>query len=201
MRKALAGLLHLADYNISGPFNGLAKTIQKLDDAQSFGQKAIMVSQHRHQLVGFSLNKNILFDSMVRYPMMAEIDRDNGDAQVQIPRLEPGSHLRLNNRWPLFRFCFTLGVVGDVAYNPIHKIYEPAAGAALPGPITVTGAWWPAKETYPGELLQVSFTDAAPVNEHTTMVAGIGIEMGQLTMDGVVEPVKYVGSGKVIGAG
>ena len=201
MRKALHGLLHLADYNISGPLNGLAKTIQKLDTTLPCGQRSILVSQHRHRLVGFSLNKNILFDSMVRYPMMTSIDRDNGHAQVQIPRLEPGSHLRLNNRWPLYRFCFTLGVVSDVVYNYEHKIYELAAGSVQNESLMVTSAWCPAKETYPGELLEITLNDAAVLNEHMTLVAGIGIEMGQLTMDGVIEPVKFGGSGKVIGVG
>ncbi len=52
---------------------------------------------------------------------------DNGNTQVQIPRLEPGSHLRLNNPWPLFRFCFTLGAISDAMYKQMHKIYEPAS--------------------------------------------------------------------------
>ena len=30
------------------------------------------------------------------------------------------------------------------------------------------------------------------------LVAGIGIEMGQMSVDGVVEPVKFGGGGKVI---
>lgn len=198
IRKALHGLWTMADYNISGPLNGLAKTIQKLDTNQPCGQRAVLVSQHRHRLVGFSLNKNILFDSMVRYPLITGIDRKNGNAQVQIPRLEPDSHLRLNNRWPLFRFCFTLGAISDVRYNPVYKIYEPAS-VSLPEAINISGAWWPANETYPGELLEITMNEAALINEHITMVAGIGIEMGQLTMDGVVEPVKFGGSGKVIG--
>ena len=46
IRKALHGLLHLADYNISGPLNGLAKTIQKLDTAQACGQRSIFVNQY-----------------------------------------------------------------------------------------------------------------------------------------------------------
>ena len=199
IRRALHGLLHLGDYNVSGPLNGLAKNIQKLDTDQPCGQRAININRHKHRLVGFSINKNILFDSMVRYPMMTNMDRDNGHAQVQIPRLEPGNHLRLNNRWPLFRFCFTLGVVSDVVYNYEHTIYEPAAGAVQNESLMVTGTWWPAKEAYPGELLEISLNDATPVSEHMTLVAGIGIEIGQLTMDGVIEPVKFGGSGKVIG--
>ncbi len=201
IRKALHGLQHLADYNISGPLNGLAKTIQKLDTTQPCGQRSVLLSQHRHRLVGFSLNKNILFDSMVRYPMMTGIDRDNGHAKVQVPRLEPGIHLRLNNRFPLFRFCFTLGMVSDVVFNPLHKIYEAAAGVVHAESKTISGAWWPANETYPGALLEITLNDTALMNEHISLVAGIGIEMGQMNMDGEVEPVKFGGSGKVIGVG
>jgi hypothetical protein len=200
IRKALHGLLHLADYNISGQLNGLAKTIQKLDTVQACGQRSILVNQYKHRLTGFSLNRNILFDSMVRYPLQASVNRNNGHAQVQIPMLEPGIHLKLN-RWPLFRFCITLGVVPDVLHNATQKIYEPALITPLPIAIPVTGAWWPSNETYTSELLEISLNDATPVNEHLTLVAGIGIEMGQMTMDGAVEPVKFGGSAKVIGVG
>ena len=102
-------------------------------------------------------------------------------------------------RHPQVRGCVAAGQ--SMAADCGRGQPEPAAGAALPGTETITGAWWPAKETYPGELLQISLNDATPVNEHMTLVAGIGIEMGQLTIDGVVEPVKFGGSGKVIGVG
>jgi len=201
IRKALHGLQHLADYNISGPLNGLAKAIQKLDTSQTCGQRAVLLSQHRHWLVGFSFNKNILFDSMVRYPLITGIDRDNGHAQVHIPRLEPGNHLRLNSRCPLFRFVFTLGTVSDVVYNPLDRMYKSVAGLTLPEVQAINGAWWPVNETYPGELLDLTLQDAGLINEQISLVAGIGIEMGQMSLDGVIEPVKFGGSGKVIGVG
>ena len=62
IRNAIHPLKHLADYNISGFLNAIAKTVQKQDLESEYGKRNIYFSQYRDVLEGFSLNKKQLFD-------------------------------------------------------------------------------------------------------------------------------------------
>src|SRR5690606_19509175 len=93
IRKCLHGILHLADYNITGSLNAMAKMIQKLDIVNKQGERSILMSEHKQLLNGLSLNRKTLFDSVVRYPLPVTINRNLASANIIIPELTPGIHL------------------------------------------------------------------------------------------------------------
>ena len=125
IRMATNAVRHLSDYNISAPLNAIAKVIQTTDKKGARGQRAIDISTNKDMLPGFSFNRRRLTDSVLRTPVVANIDRLKKAAEVTIPRIIPDVNLKQYGNNTMFRFIVSLGVVSDLHYNFKHKTYEP----------------------------------------------------------------------------
>ena len=198
IRKSLLGILHLADYNVTGSLNAIAKMIQKLDTVNKQGERSILLSQHKQLLNGFSLNRQNIFDSVVRYPLPATINRSLATANIIIPELTPGIHLQLPWRYPVFRFCISLGVVADRTYKSHLKSYEEAQGQDLPYAIPLTTAWIAVNEKFTGQEINITLENNEWLDDSMSIVLGIGLEMGQVVAHNNLREVKYAGCAKVI---
>src|SRR5687768_1251332 len=74
IRRSMLPMIPLADYNFVSSLNALAKIIQLLDTEGNRGERSITLSARREFLKGFSLNKNTVFESIVRHPLEYRID-------------------------------------------------------------------------------------------------------------------------------
>ena len=198
MRKSLLGVLHLADNNVTGSLNAMAKMIQKLDTVNKKGERSILIAQYKQLLQGFSLNRQTIFDSVVRYPLPVTINRNLAAANIMIPELTPGIHLQLPWKYPAFRFCISLGVVVDRTYKPHLKSYEETQGQELPYAKPLTTEWINVNEKYTGEEINIALENNEWLDDSMSMVLGIGIEMGQVVANNDMREVKYAGCAKVI---
>lgn len=198
VRRALHGVAHLADHNISGPLNGLAKQIQKADTHHPPGERPVLFSGMGYLLTGFNFNRYHPFDSIVRYPLTVMPDRNAGQVQLQIPALAPVVHLQLGKQWQLYRFCLSLGLLSDVRYDQQQQRY--AAVNEHTDCMSITGSWQVIDKSFPGELLELQINPSALQNNDTAMVVCLGIERGQVNVDGVVETVPG-GAAKVMAVG
>ncbi len=198
IRKSLMGVLHLADYNITGSLNAMAKMIQKLDTVNKQGERSIFISQNKELLNGFSLNRQTLFDSVVRYPLPVTTNRNSASAKMTIPGLTPGIHLKLPWRYPVFRFCISLGVVPDKFYNPHLKRYEVSVEQDMPFAIPLTTEWNATNEKFTGEEINISLENNEWLDDSMSVVLGIGIEMGQVLAHNDIREVPHAGCAKII---
>lgn len=73
VRKALAPVRILADYNFVGNINKVLKYVQDRDVQSKRGERNILVSAHGALLEGFSLNRYIMFDSVIRTTVTWEV--------------------------------------------------------------------------------------------------------------------------------
>ncbi|MBA2499268.1 MAG: hypothetical protein H0V30_06030 [Chitinophagaceae bacterium] len=198
IRKSLLGILHLADFNITGSLNAMAKMIQKLDTINKQGERSILISQNKHLLNGFSLNRQHIFDSVVRYPLPVTVNRDLAMATIFLPELTPGIHLQMPWPYPMFRFCISMGVVQDRIYVPNFKKYEEANGKDLPYATPLTTAWMTVNQQFSGEQINISLQKSEWLDDSMSIVLGIGLEMGQAVAHNDIREVKYAGCAKVI---
>ncbi|SFD98528.1 hypothetical protein SAMN05518672_10440 [Chitinophaga sp. CF118] len=195
VRWALTYVRHLADYNFTYTLNQLCSIIQKEDKTSIRGQRAILLSQHRDMLEGFSLNRKNTFDNVIRHPLKCSVDRATGSAVVQVPKLLPGINIFLPWKAPLFRFVISLEAIGDTEYDYPNLSFKDS-DSTLP----VYSAWHPSSEACEGESFEIKLNKGKP-EDLMTMIVSVGIEMGMPLSNTVVNVVKYAGCAKILAVG
>jgi hypothetical protein len=68
-------ILKLADYNFTPKLTSCARKTLKLDSVGARGERSILISQHPEYFIGFNLNKQYLFDSVIRRPCFIPLIR------------------------------------------------------------------------------------------------------------------------------
>lgn len=196
--QAILPVKHVADYNIIGPLNAIAKTIQKLDKVNVSGERSVRISRHRDLLDGFPLNRKYTFDSMIRRNIIFRLDRETGSAVVEIPALTPGIHLVNGSKGQLFRFSVVLGIVSDLEFSGDYSKYSPLNQQAHTKNCFAETDWYPAFEDFSGTMLNLELEKNIVFGATETLLLAIGIEFGNKLTNGV-EPLRYSGSGKILG--
>ncbi|PWV56463.1 hypothetical protein [Chitinophaga sp. S165] len=197
IRGAIFQIRHLADYNFTPTLNALCRSIFKLDMEKPIGARIMHFSQYRHLLDGFNLNRRYPFNAVVKPPVYSSIDRDTATATIHIPELLPNINLTLPWQYPMYRIILSIGIIEDglgadsgyIAKTPL-LLNQPA-----------TTGWRLATQTYKEETIVVQPDIPKKLRDGQTLLVSIGIEMGTLISDSVIERVKHAGSGKILMAG
>lgn len=197
IRRAMIQLKHLADYNFTPPLNALCRSIMKMDGEHPLGERMMYFSRHRHLLDGFNFNRRYPFNNLVKAPVFCTVDRDTCSATVQLPDLLPGINLSLPWQYPMYRLILTMGTIYDGAGDGKNFVADRPFLIGQPA----TTSWRIAAQAYKGETIQLQADIREPLSYYETLVVSIGIEMGTLISDAVIEGVKYAGSGKILMAG
>jgi hypothetical protein len=189
IRKMLTYVKHLADHNITPRLNSLANAIQAYDTKSERGRRLVPFSACRNLLTGYSLNDKYHFDGVVRHPLEFSLNRDAYSAVVRIPDLVPGRNLFLPWKAPMYRFIVSLGLLRD-------------SGDLQPVVKTVYTNWQMAIVPLAGSSVELLLSQNLPKIEDTsTLVLAVGIEMGVPVSDAVVVTAKNAGSAKILGVG
>lgn len=177
----------LADYSIAGPLIALMKPVQALDGVSELGKRNVLLSQHAHYLNGFSLNRNNAFDNVIRYPVVAAIDRATRAATVKVPPLIPDINFHAPVKHPYYSIRLALGVVPDIVhkgdqYEPVHSAYDLACAVYVDSPWLLLPKG--------SEALELTIQhDQVPPDEHFTLVLSVGIRYGTLDAAGHIKQV------------
>lgn len=184
----------LADYNLSGPLNGVLCQIQKRDETNVLGQRSILLSEHRGYLEGFSLNRKFPFDAVVRTAPKVTLDRATGSAIIELPELIPGVNFFAQTKHPLYRLTVALSAVCDMVWTDMgyKKINE---RDRIHDNIMHTD-WYPAR--YGSAASTLSLAIGPLPDKGVSMMLTIGICYGTLDDVDTIEPVRRVGSAKVL---
>ena len=201
LRYAFGGLHRLADYNITPVLNGLAKELQKTDTTHTVGQRGIYLSNFKHSIENFQLNRQYPFNTVLRVLPVASIYRESGKASVTFPRICPGTDIHNLQKLPFFRLIVSLGIISDLAIY--HTEFLPLV-PELHGTCEIhTGAWYNTSGVVEEQTVELVF-DAqklAKLNDSCTLILSIGIEFGKLNMLNQTEAVKYAGCARVLKVG
>ncbi|MEI7597372.1 MAG: hypothetical protein WCK02_16610 [Bacteroidota bacterium] len=198
IRNAIHPLKHLADYNISGFLNAIAKTIQKQDIVSEYGKRNICFSKYRDALDGFSLNKTQLFDSVFRGSFTYEFFKDTVSAKIDFSSIWPTIHLSNVRKYPMFRFIACLGIVSDFQYNENLEAYQPVNIENSSKYCTLNSEWFYVPKMVEAFSLELNFDVLPILTDSDSLILGIGIEFGNSIGTQIVEPIKCSGSGKIL---
>ena len=197
IRSPLIHVKRLAGHNFTSTLTSICKKIQVLDKAGENGRRGIYLSQHRHMLAGFRLNKKHPFVNIVTGLVDVTLSRELKNAVIQLPELIEGVNLSIPWKRPLFRFCMSLGIVPDVIYESNGYNNYPAEWAVA----KLDTAWHVATEPLEAQTIELKLDMPAAIKDSHTLVFAIGIEMGIPGLSGQVEEVKYAGSACILAVG
>ena len=193
IKEALWPMLFLADYNIVGPLNALLKPIQLLDITSGWGKRNILISKNPRLLEGFPLNRRYLLESIVRAPFNYSLQ--DQQAIIDIPELIPGINFMSPVGYPVYQFIAVARLVPDIIYKNDIWGYRPI-GERYRGNDASTD-WLPVNTRTAATPLIINNLPAEKPEGYSMLIA-LGISFG--TLKGTtIEPVKYVGAGRVIG--
>jgi hypothetical protein len=176
MRSAMVPLTRLGGQKIMGRLNKTAKAIQDLDTESPLGHRHVLLTRNPRLLDGFSVNKEISFDSMVSVTPDVFISREDLSASVIIPQLIPGINLHLKYKVPHYCFVVTLGIVPDLlstdnGYHPQQESYEQQV------PVMAISEWFSADQGSPSTEMNLKSPSSVPDEKFSLMVT-IGIVLG-----------------------
>lgn len=201
IRQAYYYLKNLEDYPASGSLNALCKQIQKLDTESEHGKRNILLSAHKEMLVGFTLSRKQVFESVVRVPVTANIDRNTGIATIDIPALNTDLYLYNFRKLPYYRIVAMFSSLTDIVYadNQYIQYYESSESFFSQKTGWFESEWLPTLGTQAGMNITLRYPmDIDPIPTHITLMLSIGIEFGKPGAANSIEPVKYAGSGKIL---
>lgn len=197
IRHALFPLNKLADYNFTPTLTTLAKNIQLLDKVNERGKRAVNFSQYRYLLEGFQLNKEFIFDAVVKYPLKGSIERETGSATVNIPHLHPQLNLDFPWKAPLYRFVIGFGVFTDSAYNGTGYTDK----KILPRAETIYTDWHPVQQAFEAQTFELQLFSLHGIDDTKSMILSIGIQMGTPITNAFIQEVKYASCAKILTVG
>ncbi len=197
-RTAISRIRHLADYNISGPLNGITKTAQKFDIENIKGERAIYISKFKELYEGFNLNQKNIFDGEVRVPIYPNINRENKTATIRIPSILPNIQLENAYKHPMCRFIVSFGIVSDVMYNENLKQFRAVNENRAYCNTFKQSEWRNTKQQIDACEISLALDEDIELNDYDSLILGIGIEFGNPLNENLVEPIKYSGRGKVM---
>lgn len=198
IREAMGAVKHLADYPFSGTLNGLAKKVQSLDTEHPLGQRAICFSKVPQALEGFNLNRQHPFDSVVKRPVAYSLFRDTGSANMVLPALLPEIHLYHPWKYSYYRFIVGLGVAPNLHFTDSYPPYQPLDPFPSVQSVSKTTSWQQTKAIFEEQHPDIALPNNTPLPDSYTLILTIGIEFGDLSINGQIEPVRYAGCAKVL---
>ena len=197
LRRNFQPLEPIRDHPMSGPVTGFLKSFLALDTESTFGKRHLYLSRDPRLLEGLNLSGRYPFDAAVRGGVAYTLSRENLNATVSIPSLQPQINFTPPGGQPYFRAVATLGLAPDVFWTP--QGYLPAQGYEQLFPAIVQSEWYPTAKGSQAHTLELSLPTAPP-NEYFALVLTVGIMMGAPGKRGELEAVNYAGCAKVLAA-
>jgi len=205
IRTELHALQVVTDYNISGPLNALMKHIQLLDTQNEWGRRSILLSRNPRLLEGFNLNRKTPFDTIIPNPARYTLSKDEVNAIIDIPALIPGLNFNAPGNYSQYRFVVILSSIPDFYYGARKYLsydinYPKDVVEAYQDALSCTEAysnWYPVTNGSPAINFELQLEEKPQILSYSLMLA-IGISFGVMRGE-YIEPVKYVGGGKILG--
>ena len=199
IRRVLADLRNLADYNISGPLHALVKKIQTADELNPKGKRSILFSRYPNFLCGLQYNRQTSFDSIIRQSIEVNMNKTTGVVDVTIPPLQPLVNFFPNPRYAYYRILQNCGGVSDFVYSEMGNFIGPISLSLPSYPATYT-EWNIAKASQPSASYTLTPKEIFHTGPNMIFVFGAGIQYGMPGADGTIQPVPFAGAARILKA-
>lgn len=193
-RNCFHPLKPVFNFNPTGSINSLMQSIKLLDTVSEFGKRNVLISKAAYLLEGYNFNQRNPFETMVRNPPEATIERSTLSASVKFPALIPHVNFFPPGSHSYFRIVAVLAVLPDLFHK--GEGYAPEGEFSF-YPERVVSEWLVVKTGSEAMQLDLQLPGAPSFNSYS-LVLSVGIEMGAAGIAGAIETIKHTGCGKIL---
>lgn len=199
LRTCFNTMSRVEDYPVSGALNAICKQIQKMDTESEHGKRALLLSENKELLSGFSFSKKQVFESIIRVPVEASIDRTTATAIIEIPAINTALNLYNFRKIPYFRIIANLCTNCDIRYIEDRKGYDLSNSYEYLQAEPYESEWMQTAGIHASRRIVLQLDELPqPLPGDVTLLLCIGVEFGNNSINNSIETVKYAGSGKIV---
>jgi hypothetical protein len=126
LRSGLSRLMkQMSDPQVTGRLTGIMKRINKEDQSEARGYRAVLVTAQPKYLTGFNFNRMVPLESVLNVEMTLSNNVDRNEATVELPVFDPKTSIKAPAGATHFRLIHAVSVLSDFAYNADSQAYEP----------------------------------------------------------------------------
>ena len=184
----------VSNFNATSSVVSLMQCIKPLDSLSELGKRNVLISRAAYLLEGFNFNRRNPFETMVRNPLQATIERSTLTASVQFPALIPHVNFFPPGAHSYFRLVAVLAVLPDIFYK--EQGYAPEGEFTL-YPERTESEWLIVQTGSEAKQLDLQLPAAPSFNSYS-LVLSVGIEMGGAGKSGTIETIQRTGCGKIL---
>lgn len=172
----------------------------KLDTVSEIGRRNLKLTENKETLEDFNLNRNYPFNTVVRISPQWELDRDNIQATVTVPRINTDIDLLNIQKLPFFRLIVAIGTISVLAYNEAKNEYKPLVPDLHGASHSTLGEWFKTQAIVPEQILSVQLNDSLleELTDDISVLLSMAIEFGNIGLTDEPVEVQYAGCGKVL---
>jgi hypothetical protein len=194
IKRVLAPLKGVLDYNLNSVLTGLLKRVQEADLESTWGNRNVLVSRKPFLLEGLNLNRRNPFDAVISSPVQVTVDKQEGTALVSVPELLPSVNFFPPSNFSVCRITALLGIAPDFYYA--QPRYKPLPAFQQWQNVTESSDWFQASKGCPPSELNLTLSGTLPAEGFSLMIA-VGVEVGTPLMGDMV-PLRYNFCGKIV---
>ena len=199
LRDNLTAMKPMEDYPVCGTLNAIFKRIQKTDLETEHGKRSILLSKNKTLLSGFSFSRKQALESVLKVPIEASINRETGEAYVNIPETDTRLYLYNFRKLPYFRVVVCFATLSDLIYVENEARYGLEYYPNGAPYYVVQTEWLPTAGMAPAINADFQYPDfGTALPDCVTLMIGVGIEFGLMDDNCKIQSVKYAGTAKIL---
>ena len=169
-----------------------------MDTVNPKGKRSILLSQYPDYISSFNYNRQTIFDSIIRQPLIVGIDKSTGILNIEVPALQQSINFFSDPRNMYFRLIFACTAVGDYVFTESNiRVYK-TINYLLPSYKPTYSDWMPTNIQQVSASYQLTPFDSKLPGSDMIIAFGAGIQYGKLAPDSTIQPVPYAGAARIL---
>ena len=126
IRTALSQIIkQMSDPQMTGRLTGILKQINLEDQTEARGYRAILISEEKQYLIGFSFDKTTSLEGVFAAPYTLSNTETRDSGTLTVAPFNPADLINAPAGATHFRLINAIACVSDFAYNSQSGVYEP----------------------------------------------------------------------------
>jgi len=170
----------VADSQLTGRLTGIMKQINKEDNSEARGQRAILITAVPHYLKGLEFNRNNSLSGVFNAPYTLSANADRNSSSFTVTAFNPQYFINKPAGSTHFRLINGIAAISDFAYNATSQAYEPKDATLNELSKVEYSDYLAVDELIAADVTVTASLDGAPVlNADVSLINVIGIEFYQ----------------------
>lgn len=183
VRTAFSPLQHMFGNRLTGTLTATMKRINRDDNSEARGQRAILITQVPQYLEGLDFNPKLSLSSVLRIAFTLNPQADRRGSTLMLPKFLPANYLNIPSGATHFRLINAVAAISDYQYVAETNTYEPKEAEQNGVADIRQTEYFPLDTNTPDVALETVFPNDMKPKEEVAVLNAVGIEFYQKVGD------------------